>query len=233
MRLPEIIKRLQALKAKGFIPTPRRGSTGVGHCFEQELGASESNIPIPDVGGRVELKGTRKKASSLITLFTFNRAVWLMKQKDIINKYGYIDEDGRQSLYSSISNKTPNAQGFYIDLDAKKNIVILKHKSSDVSFAEWSTYVLAGKFMTKMDRIILGFADSKEIDGKEHFHFTEAVLLENPTPEKFLEAFNKSEMLLDLRMHINPKGGVRNHGTAFRMSEKNLMLLYSKKKKLI
>jgi hypothetical protein len=77
------------------------------------------------------------------------------------------------------------------------------------------------------------FADSKEVDAKEHFHFTDAVLLENPTPEKFLEAFNKSEMLLDLRMHINANGGVRNHGTALRMSEKNLMLLYSKKKKLI
>ena len=84
-----------------------------------------------------------------------------------------------------------------------------------------------------MDRIFLGFADSKDIDGKEHFHFTEAVLLENPTPEIFLDAFSKSEMLLDLRMHINSKGGVRNHGTAFRMSEKNLMLLYSKKRKLI
>lgn len=233
MRLLEIIKRLQILKGKGFIPSPRKGSTGVGHCFEQELGARESNIPIPDVGGRVELKGTRKNASSLITLFTFNRAVWLIKQKELINKYGYRDDDGRQALYSTVSNKTPNAQGLHIKLDEKKNLVILKHKDSDTHLAEWSTYVLAGKFMTKMDRIILGFADSREIDGKEHFHFTEAVLLENPTPEKFLDAFNKSEMLLDVRMHINPKGGVRNHGTAFRMSEKNLLLLYSKKKKLI
>jgi len=233
MRLAEIVKRLDALKAKGFIPTPRRGPTGVGHCFEQELGASESNIPIPDVGGRVELKGTRRKANSLITLFTFNRAVWMMKQKDLINKFGYKDEDGRQALYSTVRNKTPNQQGFYIKLDAKKNLIILKHKDYDFNFAEWSTYVLAGKFMTKMDRIILGFADNKDIDGKEYFHFTEAVLLEHPTPEKFLEAFNKSEMLLDLRMHLKESGAVRNHGTGFRISEKNLMLLYSKKKKLL
>jgi len=224
---------MESLKSKGFIPTPRRGPTGVGHCFEQELGASESNIPIPDVGGRVELKGTRKKANSLITLFTFNRAVWLMKQKDLITKYGYKDEDDRQALYSTVSNKTPNTQGFFIELDAKKYLVILKHKDTTTHLAEWSTYVLAGKFMTKMDRIILGFADNKDIDGKEHFHFTEAVLLEHPTPEKFLEAFNKSEMLLDLRMHLKESGAVRNHGTGFRISEKNLMLLYSKKKKLL
>jgi hypothetical protein len=233
MRLTEIIKRLEALKNKGFIQSPRRGPTGVGHLFEQELGATESNIPIPDVGGRVELKGTRKKANSLITLFTFNRAVWHIKQKDLINKYGYVDEDGRRALYCTVNNKAPNSQGFYIDLDEKKNLIILKNKNTDKNLAEWSTYVLAGKFMTKMDRIILGFAENKEINGKEHFHFTEAVLLENPTPEKFLDAFNKSEMLLDIRMHLNSKGGVRNHGTGFRISEKNLMLLYEKKKKLI
>lgn len=169
----------------------------------------------------------------MITLFTFNRAVWLIKQKELINKYGYKDEDGRQALYSTVSNKTPNAQGFFIELDKQKNLIVLKHKNTTAHLAEWSTYVLAGKFMTKMDRIILGFADSKEINGKEHFHFTEAVLLEHPTPEKFLEAFNKSEMLLDLRMHLKESGAVRNHGTGFRISEKNLMLLYSKKKKLI
>ncbi|MCC7159620.1 MAG: hypothetical protein IT281_08785, partial [Ignavibacteria bacterium] len=133
----------------------------------------------------------------------------------------------------TVSNRAPNTQGFYIKLDTKKNLIILKHKDSSTHLAEWSTYVLAGKFMTKMDRIILGFAENKDIEGKEHFHFTEAVLLENPTPEKFLEAFNRSEMLLDLRMHINQKGGVRNHGTGFRISEKNLLLLYSKKRKLL
>lgn len=233
MQLKEIISRLQNLKTKGFLPTPRKGPTGVGHCFEQELGASESNIPIPDVGGRVELKGTRKRANSLITLFTFNRAVWMIKQKDLITKYGYRDEQGRQALYSTVSNKTPNTQGFYIKLDSKRNIIILKHKDSDFNFAEWSTYVIAGKFMTKMDRIILGFAETKEIDGQECFHFTDAVLLEHPTPEKFLEAFEKSEMLLDLRMHLKESGAVRNHGTGFRISEKNLILLYSKQKKLL
>jgi len=233
MQLKEIISRLKELKAKGFIPSPRKGPTGVGYCFEQELGVSESNIPIPDVGGRVELKGTRKKTNSLITLFTFNRAVWIIKQKDLIDTYGYKDAKNRQALYSTVNNKSPNAQGLYIELDMDKNLVILRHKDAEFSLAEWSIYVLAGKFMTKMDRIILGFADTKEINGKEFFHFTDAVLLEHPTPEMFLEAFSKGEILLDLRMHLKRVGAVRNHGTGFRISEKNLTMLYSKQKKLL
>ena len=38
MRLAEIIKKLEIVKSKGFILSPRKGPTGVGHCFEQELG---------------------------------------------------------------------------------------------------------------------------------------------------------------------------------------------------
>src|SRR2546428_430797 len=120
MQLKEIIKKLQALREKGFITAARRGDTAVGYLFEQELGANESNIPIPDVGGRVELKGTRKKSSSLITLFTFNRGVWRIDKKELIRVYGYTDEEGRDALYSTVSNRKPNQQGFYLVPDFVK-----------------------------------------------------------------------------------------------------------------
>lgn len=87
--------------------------------------------------------------------------------------------------------------------------------------------------MTKLDRLLLIFANNKFENDKEYFHFNEAYLLENPTPEKFLEAFDKNELMVDLRMHLRETGGVRNHGTGFRISEKNLIDLYAKKKRLI
>lgn len=233
MQLKELIKRLEYLKKKGFIETSRKGPTGIGHLLEKELGINETNLAIPDIGGRVELKATRKNLNSLITLFTFNKAVWMVKQKDLILKYGYKDKNGRPSLYSTVSNRNPNAQGFFIQVDKTKNLIILKNIDSELNQAEWSTYVLAGKFMTKMDRIILVLADSTIIDGKEFFHFNEATLLEYPKPEKFLEAFSKSELFIDIRMHLKESNAVRNHGTGFRISEKNLELLYSKKKKLV
>jgi len=233
MKLKDLIKRLEVLKSKEFVETSRKGPTGIGHLLEKELGLNETNISIPDIGGRVELKGTRRNANSLITLFTFNRAVWLIKQKELIDKYGYKDEQGRQALYNIVNNKTPNTQGFYLLSDPARHLIILKNKNEEQNIAEWSTYVIAGKFMTKLDRLLLILADNKIENDKEYFHFNEAYLLENPTPEKFLEAFERSELMIDIRMHLKPSGGVRNHGTGFRISEKNLMLLYSKKKRLI
>jgi hypothetical protein len=233
MQLKQLIKSLEELKNKGYIQTLRKGPTGIGHLLENELGLNETNIAIPDIGGRFELKATRRNVNSLITLFTFNRGVWQVKQKDIINKYGYKDEQGRQALYNIVNKKTPNSQGFYLVSDPAKHLIILKNKNENENIAEWSTFVIAGKFMTKLDRLLLILADNKIENGTEYFHFNEAYLLENPTPEKFLEAFEKSELMIDLRMHLKESSGVRNHGTGFRISEKNLMVLYAMKKQLI
>jgi hypothetical protein len=233
MQLKELIKRLELLQQKEFVQSLRRGPTGIGHLAESELGLGETNIAIPDIGGRVEMKATRRNANSLITLFTFNRTVWKIKQKDIVNKYGYQDEQGRQALYNIVNTKTPNSQGFYLVSDPAKHLVILRNKDEQENVAEWSTYVIAGKFMTKMDRLLLILADNKIENDVEHFHFNEAYLLENPTPEKFLEAFDKNELMIDIRMHLKPSGGVRNHGTAFRIAEKHLKDLYAKQRRLI
>lgn len=233
MRLTELMKRLDQLKKKEYIRSLRKGPTGVGHLLENELGLSETNVAIPDIGARLELKATRKNANSLITLFTFNRAVWKIRQKEIIEKYGYIDNKRRKALYSTVSNTTPNAQGFYLIPDSQKHVVSLKNVKEDSDIAEWSTYVLAGKFMTKLDRLLLIFADNKYDGQYEMFWFNEAYLLEKPTPEQFLKAFEINEFFIDIRMYLRASGGVRNHGTAFRISEKNLLDLYAQKRKLL
>jgi len=124
MTLKEIQKRLSALKSKGFVPTQRRGPTGIGHTLEQELNIDETNIAIPDIGGRVELKANRRHTSSLITLFTFNRGIWQIPQKEVIENYGYVDKDGRNALYNTIYVGKQNSQGLTLIIDKKNNLNI-------------------------------------------------------------------------------------------------------------
>ncbi|HOJ38286.1 MAG TPA: MvaI/BcnI family restriction endonuclease [Ignavibacteriales bacterium] len=104
-----------------------------------------------------------------------------------------------------------NTQGFYLITDNDKNLIILKNKEINYNLTEWSSYVIAGKFMTKLDRIILVFADSFIKEGREYFNFTEAFLLEQPVPEKFLKAFEENKEFIDLRIHIKDNNKVRNH----------------------
>jgi len=232
MTLTEINKILKKLNEKGFVSSLRKGPTGIGHLIETEFGLSETNVAVKDIGGRVEIKATRRDANSLITLFTFNRGVWRIKLIDLINNYGYIDEKGRMSLYNTVYFGLVNSHGFYLTIDRPKSLIILNNEKQE-NIAEWSIFSVTGKFMYKLDRILLILADSKTVGDRELFHFNEAYLLEEPTPNNFLKAFEDRKVMIDLRMHIKESGGVRNHGTGFRMAEKDLVDLYNKKRRLI
>jgi len=234
MTLKEIQKRLEALKKKGFVPSRRRGPTGIGHTLEQELQLEETNIAVPDIGGRVELKANRRDASSLITLFTFNRGVWQISQKEVIEKYGYVDDNGRKALYNTIYVDRENSQGLTLSIIKEDNQVKLIHKASGEVVAVWSIYTIVGKFISKLERAIFVFAQSrKNEEGNEEFYFDEAYLLEQPLPDKFMEAFAKSIIAIDIRMYIKDSGAVRNHGTGIRIFEKDIPQLYGKKRELI
>jgi hypothetical protein len=120
----------------------------------------------------VELKATRKNASSLITLFTFNRGVWQLSQKEIIESYGYIDADKRKSLYNTVYIGQENTQGLTLYIEHANNQVRLIHKPTEKTIACWSVFTIVGKFISKLERAIFVLADTRfDENKKEEFHF--------------------------------------------------------------
>ncbi len=233
MNLKEVQNKLQEIKNKGFILSLRRGSTGIGYTFETLFGVEENNIPIPDIGGRVEIKTIRKDSQSLITLFTFNKGVWHIKQKELIQKYGYIDEKGRFALKNTVFYGKPISQGLRLEIDEDKNTIHLLDSANGEIIATWDVYVIVGKFMAKLSRLLIVLAERKVIDGKEYFYYNKAYLLTDPSARSFIKAFKKSIIGIDLRMHLKENGAVRNRGTAFRIKEKDLVELYEHSRRLI
>lgn len=233
MKLREVVAKLQEIKNRGFIPSLRRGSTGIGYTFETVFGIQENNIPIPDIGGRVEIKTIRRDSQSLITLFTFNRGVWHIKQRNLIQNYGYIDEKGRYALKNTVFYGKTTSQGISLNVDENKNTIHLIDANTREILATWDIYVIVGTFMVKLSRLLIVIADRKLEQGREHFHYNEAYLLTNPSPRNFLKAFKSSLIGIDLRMHLKESGIVRNRGTAFRIKEKDLIELYENRKRII
>lgn len=232
MNLKELVEKLQAISDMGYVKALRRGNTGVGYTFESLFGLEETNIPIPDIGGRVEIKTTRKDSFSLVTLFTFNRGVWIRRQKEIIEQFGYEDEKGRKALKSTIFYNRPNSLGLYIEIDESKNVIRLLSSGNEL-LAEWDVYVVVGVFSSKLSRLLFVLADRRTVQGQEEFHFNEAYLLTEPNPRNFLNAFKNSLVGIDLRIHLKENGTVRNRGTGFRMREKDMLELYVNKRKLL
>ena len=167
-------------------------------------------------------------------MLTFNRAVWQLHQKEIIENYGYLDEQNRKSLYSTVFHGQPNPQNLKIEIDKVENKVHLYHDSG-VLLATWSVFTIVGKFISKLERLLVVLADNQinDVSGKEEFLFYEAYILENPSPDNFLYAFENSQIAIDLRMHLKSTGTVRNHGTGFRIKENNIPNLYVDKKKVL
>lgn len=221
--------KLQEIKNRGYLVSLRKGNTGIGYTLETLLGIAENNIKLPDFG-TIELKSKRKNASTPVTMFTFNRGVWKIKQIEAIRKYGYQDTTGRQALYCFVSSK-PNQQGLFLKTTA---ISLQMYHADGTLIAEWLADNLAETFKKKMPALVLVQAETRVNSvEKEEFFYNEAYLLSNPSSKKLLEMIAKDDILVDVRMHINLRGSVRNHGTAFRTDESKLINCFSQKESIL
>ena len=222
MKLEDFKVKFEDLRSKGYVPSLRKGPTGVGYTLETMLGISENNIALPDIKS-VEIKAHRSKGGNLITLFTFNNKVWKMSPLDAIRKYGSPDKNGRLGLYYTMSLK-PNSGGLFLDVSDKE--ISVRHTSGEV-IAVWEVEKLTERFKQKLPAMLFISAFSEERGDSEFFHYYRAQLLRGTSSKILANQFRSESILVDLRLH--DKGTrARNHGTGFRISEANLPLLFEK-----
>lgn len=221
MTLEEFKIKFNELKGKGFIPTTRKGPTGIGHTFETALDLDENNFAFPDIEN-IEIKAHREGVNSMITLFTFNNKAWVMPPLDAIKKYGSYDQNGRLGMYYTMS-LTPNSAGLFLTVDNEK--ITVQHTSGEI-IATWRLDNLAERFLQKIPALLFVSALTEERDGKEYFHFYRAQLMKGTSPELLADLFRTGDILVDLRLH--DKGTrARNHGTGFRTFENKLPRLFN------
>lgn len=233
MDLKDLKKKLQKIEKQGFIKTHRKGDTGIGKTLEDLLGIQENNIPLPDIGEVAELKSYRKNAKSMMTLFTLEP---LPKGGDrdrlLLDNFGYSKRDNQRSkeLHSTLSSKRYNNQN--LKLSVEKDKIRVKGRGKRIN-TFWDMESLKNKFNKKLPALVYVLADTRTIEGIEHFHFNEAYLLEDFDFELFKKRVKADDIVVDFRMYYRPNGSVRNHGTGFRVKIKKLDDCFSKRIKLI
>lgn len=220
MNLEEFKKKFKEIEKKGFVKSTRKGPTGIGHTIETLLGLKENNLILPDMGS-IELKAHRDGSNSLITLFTFNKKAWKMRPLDAIRKFGCYDKNNRLGMYYTLSLE-PNSAGVFITVNKKE--LLIQHISG-VEIASWKLSDITKRFLQKIPALLFVSAHTDKQDGDEHFHFYKAQLMRGTSSKRLLKLFSSGDLLVDLRLY--DKGTrARNHGTGFRVSEKNLPLLF-------
>jgi len=195
MNLEEFKQKFNELKVKGFVPSTRRGPTGIGHTLETYLGIDENNIALPDIE-EVEIKAHRGSVNNMITLFTFNRKAWKIPPLEAIKKYGSFDKNARQGLYYTMSLK-PNSAGLF--LYVTNDDVSVRHISGEV-VAVWNIRILANRFIQKIPAMLFVSAFMEERDGREYFYFYRAQLMKGTSAELLSNQFRAENILVDLRL---------------------------------
>lgn len=226
MNLEKFKLEFKKLKEKGFIPSTRKGPTGIGHTFETALKLDENNLAFPDIEG-IEIKAHRDEVKSMITLFTFNKKAWQMPPLEAIRKYGSKDANGRLGMYYTMSLK-PNSAGLFLTVSDTE--ISVQHTSGEV-VATWQLENLAERFLQKIPALLFVSAHTEERAGKEYFHFYRAQLMKGTSPELLGDLFKTEDVLVDLRLH-DKQTRARNHGTGFRVYENKLPKLFKEIKDL-
>ena len=221
MNLKEVKKRLSEIKSIGYVRTLRKGPTGIGYTLEELLGIKENNISLPDLG-EIELKAQRENHIGMLTLFTFNRKAWKMNPLEAIRTYGSKDKNGRLGLYYTMGI-IPNSVGLFLSVE---EISIAVRSKDGVLVAEWKLEDIEERVNKKIRNVLLVKAKVEERDGVEYFLFNRARLLYGGVSASILKnQFENGRLLLDLRLH-DQGTRARNHGTGFRLYEKDLESFY-------
>lgn len=233
----ELLQKLIIISRKGFIPTVAHGDTGVGMTLESELGISANSSKNPDYKG-IELKCSRvdknRQHFNRNQLFskTPSWKVSPLSAKDLIYARGYVDKDGRQSLYHTMGGVKPNSLGLYLDIDYANSY--LRQMFTNISTNDfnpehdttWLLSDLKSALLKKHTATFWVKANHNENRIAEEFHYVEVEHTANPYIDKFETLIETGLITLDYTMHIKPSGEVRDHGYLFKLRPNSKSALF-------
>ncbi len=237
-----IVRRFKAVKKLGFVKSRRRSNTGIGKTFEDLMGVSENNSPAPDMKG-YEIKSHRAAAQSYVTLFTKCPSFPKGANTYLKDKYGVSYDKNPKlkrlhtSLFADKANSYAKKYAFKLLNNKKEKCVyIAVYSLRTKKLLDYScgyTYDdLERVLKKKLKSLFYVSADTKkDSKGVEYFHFKKAEIYENPSFRKFLNMLDKGLIMYDIRIgsYQSEKniGKAHDHGSGFRILEKNLSKLYS------
>lgn len=236
--LDDFITRFIKVKSMGWIKTHRRGNTGIGKTLEDLLGIEENNIQGPDFG-IYELKSTRKHSTSMLSIFTKSpeppRSNELLRQK-----YGYSSsayDNNEKVIHSTLnaSSFTPIANtGDSLKVTSFRDRIYIESKINGIENIYWSQGELRKKFEQKLGKqLVYVMADSKGTGNNEKFWFNKAYLLSGFNWKSFVQLLEKGKIYIDIRIGQRVDGRIHDHGTGFRLQQRDFDLLFTQREKLV
>ncbi|MEM0134691.1 MAG: MvaI/BcnI family restriction endonuclease [Thermoplasmatales archaeon] len=193
----------------------KKSDNGIGKTLETLLGIRENNQKLADCVYNcmeVEIKAHRSNSGSMITLFTLEPRERYLNDIELMRKYGYIDEKGRQTLKITLTATSYTEQGLKLVTDPnEETISIIDTEENRL----WMWY--RSDIHIKLGNLCLVSAYSRSGDEIEKFKIESGELLSGLNFNCIFRLIDEGIVKIDLRMHIKSNGTSRNHGTGFRI----------------
>lgn len=221
----ELFALIREILQHGWYKMPKSkrftGTGGPGNFLEDLLGLKVGNQDIADSIGWEIKYYTRQ--TNLITLF-HREAQPANIMRYMVRKWGWKDAQGRMSFRHTISGRSDR---FKVFDDANQIIVRPVKGNGPVPF--WTHNDLLNIAAGKLRRLVLV---KGERDG-EKARFLQADCFETLQLDVFISELVRGSICIDFDCRENKpgSGGLRNHGTKFRVSPDNVCRLYMKKER--
>lgn len=221
----ELFSRMRGVIAHDWYDIPDEkaynGTGGAGCFLEALLGARAGKSDIPDSTGW-EIK-TYTKQTNLVTLFHKEaRPENIMRH--MVRKWGWNDAKGRKSFRHTISGKSDR---FIVENDS--NQVVVRSLTANGPVPYWTHDDLLNA-ASKLRRLLL----VKAHRSVKRVKFSEAHAFENFKVSDFIYEMTRGTVCIDFdaREATAGSGGLRNHGTKFRVHPRDIYKLYASKQPL-
>ncbi|MDR0197424.1 MAG: MvaI/BcnI family restriction endonuclease [Oscillospiraceae bacterium] len=239
--LADFIREFNKIKAMGWILTHRPGPTGIGKTVEDLLGIPENNFNEPDFG-EYELKSARTDSRSMLTIFTLAPKPAKSNTK-LRLKYGYSSsayDNDEKVLHSTLNavKFTPIVDTRYklkIKLKDKRIYIISDTEAEDIY---WDRESIRKAFNKKYkNKFVYVKADSRGSGKNEEFKYLSAEAVSGFDYDSLISLLEQGKIYVDLRIgqyHSGKnKGKTHDHGTGFRIRERDQPLLFKNRETIV
>jgi len=231
----ELLGLLRDISAKGFVQTLRAGDTGIGYTLETLLGISANSKQAPDYKG-IELKAKRSRKGATTNRSTLFSKVPAWKLSPVGNalgllaRRGYEDENGRLSLYHTLSALAPNSLGLALDIDTANDWLrqVYHDPATEqiVHDVTWEIPVLKKDLAAKHRQTFWVGAQCRGKGESEEFHYVEVQHTRRPMTANFVALVEAGVITVDYALHKKSETRARDHGYLFKIHPDNLGALF-------
>ena len=238
----ELIKKFQKINSMGYVESAVKSKNGAGITLEKLLDSSGSDFCFPDYKG-IELKAIRDFSDASFDLFNSTPdSNQVFSTQWLAEKFGYPDKDFKDKnvfkgdIFGNKMNKIGLFNYYKLKVDHENRKIVLEiydyKKVLINSDVYWDFEDVKKKLELKLTKLALVTTNKIYSKGNYYYLYKNIKCYTLKSFDVFLKLIENGVVYVTFKTGIFKSGihigNFHDHGTSFKISKKNLELLFNK-----